>query len=152
LVLKNLYDFEAYIPDPEMSTTIFLFTMVDDKIFLVIGDQNGYDSRSPIRSPASRSPILQRRRMMHFPESPRSTSSFHSASPPKLDPNTLALLDAFFNEKADEERRFNEIASERAAAQIAGLALDDGKEEKPMVSVADFRLAFGEDWQLSQFW
>jgi hypothetical protein len=97
--------------------------------------------------------------MMQFPESPRSTSSFFSdisGSPPKLDPNTIALLDAFFNEKADEERRFNEIASERAAAQIAGLALeaddDCQKEEKPMVSVADFRLAFGEDWQLSQFW
>ena len=96
--------------------------------------------------------------MMQFPDSPRSTSSFFSdlsGSPPKLDPNTLALLDAFFNEKADEERRFNEIASESAAAQIAGLALEvDNCErgEKPMVSVADFRLAFGEDWQLSQFW
>ena len=95
---------------------------------------------------------------MQFPESPRSTRSFFSdlsGSPPKLDPNTLALLDAFLNEKADEERRFNEIASERAAAQIAGLALevdDREKEENPMVSVADFRLAFGEDWQLSQFW
>ena len=97
---------------------------------------------------------------MQLPESPRSTSSFFSdtsGSPPKLDPNTLALLDAFFNEKADQERRFNEIASENAAAQIAGLALEvdddcEKKEEKPMVSVADFRLAFGEDWQLSQFW
>ncbi|KAF8168461.1 hypothetical protein B0H34DRAFT_60189 [Crassisporium funariophilum] len=95
---------------------------------------------------------------MRFPESPRSTSSFfsdHSGSPPKLDINTLALLDAFFNEKADEERRFNELAAETAAARIAGLALDDAHDEddeKPMVNVADFRLAFGEDWQLSQFW
>jgi len=99
--------------------------------------------------------------MMHFPESPRSTSSFLSdlsSSPPKLDPNTLALLDSYFNEKAEEERRFNEIAAERAAAHIAGLALEAHEDEekeglvKPMLSVADFRLAFGEDWQLSQFW
>jgi len=97
--------------------------------------------------------------MFQFPESPRSTSSYLSdlsSSPPKLDPNTLALLDSYFSEKADEERRFNEIAAERAAAQIAGLALEtsDEKEaeDKPMLSVADFRLAFGEDWQLSQFW
>jgi hypothetical protein len=95
---------------------------------------------------------------MQFPESPRSTCSFFSdlsGSPPKLDPNTLALLDVYFNEKADEERRFNEIALERAAAHIAGLALevdDYEKEDKPMVSVANFRLTFGEDWQLSQFW
>jgi EEF1A lysine methyltransferase 1 len=93
---------------------------------------------------------------MQFPESPRSFFSDLSGSPPKLDSNTLALLDAFLYEKADEERRFNEIASEKAAAQIAGLALDVDdceKEENPtVVSVADFRLAFGEDWQLSQFW
>ena len=89
---------------------------------------------------------------MHFPESPRSFFTDLSGSPPKLDPNTISILDSFFNEKADEERRFNEIASEKAAAQIAGLALEVDEEEKPMVSVADFRLAFGEDWQLSQFW
>ena len=57
-----------------------------------------------------------------------------------------------FNEKAVEERHFNKIASERATAQIAGLALQVDHEDKPMASVADFRLAFGEDWQLSQFW
>ncbi|KAF8972509.1 hypothetical protein BDZ97DRAFT_838359 [Flammula alnicola] len=94
--------------------------------------------------------------MMRFPDSPRSSSKFSdvSGSPPKLDPNTLALLDNYFTEKAEEERLFREIAAERAAALIAGLALEDDKpeEEKPMVSVADFRLAFGEDWQLSQFW
>lgn len=92
------------------------------------------------------------------PPSPESTFSNLSSSPPKLDPNTLALLDSFFSNKADEERRFNELA-EQAAAHVAGLALDpdldaDAEAEtlKPMMSVDEYRLAFGEDWQLSQFW
>ncbi|KAF8179117.1 putative N6-adenine methyltransferase-domain-containing protein [Pholiota molesta] len=95
--------------------------------------------------------------MISIPRSPRSTSTLSntSGSPPQLDPSTLALLDSHFRAKAEEERLFQEIAAERAAGQIAGLALEvdeAAKEEKPMVSVADFRLAFGEDWQLSQFW
>lgn len=85
-----------------------------------------------------------------------SESSFSdtSGSPPKLDPSVLALLDSHFREKAEAERLFQEIAAERAASKIAGLALDDDDQanEKPMLSVSDFRLAFGEDWQLSQFW
>lgn len=78
-----------------------------------------------------------------------------SGSPPKLDPSTLALLDSHFSQKAEEERLFRELEAERVAAHIAGLALEAYNhqlEEKPMVSVADFKLAFGEDWQLSQFW
>jgi len=94
--------------------------------------------------------------MLHFPESPRSASSRFSdisGSPPKLDPSTLALLDTHFNQKAEEERRFRELEAERVAAHIAGLALEAySHQEKPMVSVAEFKLAFGEDWQLSQFW
>ncbi len=35
------------------------------------------------------------------------------------------MLDMHFREKAEEERLFQEIAAERAAAHIAGLALDD---------------------------
>lgn len=96
---------------------------------------------------------------MHIPESPRSTFSGLSGSPPKLDLNTIALLDSFLSTKAEEERRFNELA-EQAAAHVAGLALDahtDEEEvkemvEKPMISVEEYRLVFGEDWQLSQFW
>lgn len=94
--------------------------------------------------------------MLSIPTSPPSTSTFSniSGSPPQLDPSTLALLDSHFRAKAEEERLYQEIAAERAAVQIAGLALEDdnAQDEKPMVSVADFRLAFGEDWQLSQFW
>ena len=94
--------------------------------------------------------------MIEIPSSSQSVSSAShtSGSPPRLDPNVLALLDTHFREKAEEERLFQEIAAERAAAHIAGLALDDADavEDKPMISVAEFRLAFGEDWQLSQFW
>ncbi|KAJ7474277.1 putative N6-adenine methyltransferase-domain-containing protein [Mycena latifolia] len=94
------------------------------------------------------------------PPSPVSTFSSISSSPPTLDASTLALLDSFIAEKNEEERRFNELA-EQAAARVAGLALefDDHKasadadvEVKPMISVDEYRLAFGEDWQLSQFW
>lgn len=94
---------------------------------------------------------------MHTTESPRSSFSGLSGSPPKLDLNTIALLDSFFSTKAEEGRRFNELA-EQAAALVAGLALDahvDEEEEmveKPMISVDEYRLVFGEDWQLSQFW
>ncbi|KAF4623407.1 hypothetical protein D9613_001464 [Agrocybe pediades] len=92
-----------------------------------------------------------------FPESPRSSSSKLSdvsGSPPKLDMSTLAILDNYFSEKAEQERLFRELAAEKAAAEVAGLALeaDDEVQDKPMISVADYKLAFGEDWQLSQFW
>ncbi|PPQ63544.1 hypothetical protein CVT24_004774 [Panaeolus cyanescens] len=82
-----------------------------------------------------------------LPESPRSVLTDLSGSPPKLDPDTMALLDSFFKEKAEEERRFAEIAAERAA-----LAAARADEMKPIISPEEFRLAFGEQWQLSQFW
>ncbi|KAJ7020228.1 putative N6-adenine methyltransferase-domain-containing protein [Mycena alexandri] len=90
------------------------------------------------------------------PPSPQSTSSALSGSPPALDPTTLALLTSFIAAKTEEERRFNELA-EQAAARVAGLALeldseDSEVDDKPMISVDEYRLAFGEDWQLSQFW
>lgn len=96
---------------------------------------------------------------MYAPESPQSSFSGLSSSPPKLDLNTIALLDSFLSTKAEEERLFNELA-EQAAARIAGLALDAHADEegvveegeKPMISVDEYRLVFGEDWQLSQFW
>lgn len=93
------------------------------------------------------------------PPSPLSTASTLSSSPPTLDASTLALLDSFIASKTEEERRFNELA-EQAAARVAGLALDfddedsesPEKPDKKMLSVDEYRLAFGEDWQLSQFW
>lgn len=102
----------------------------------------------------------------NFPPSPRSSSSFSNldessdlgSDSPRLNANTLALLDSYLSEKAEEERLFNELAADRAAAQVAGLALESetdhlkGAKDKSMLSVAEFRLAFGEDWQLSQFW
>ncbi|KAJ6459600.1 putative N6-adenine methyltransferase-domain-containing protein [Mycena sanguinolenta] len=90
------------------------------------------------------------------PASPQSSSSSLSGSPPTLDPTTLALLNSFIASKTDEERRFNELAEE-AAARVAGLSLetddeDSTADEKPMMSVDEYRSVFSEDWQLSQFW
>ncbi|KAJ7447867.1 putative N6-adenine methyltransferase-domain-containing protein [Mycena galericulata] len=95
------------------------------------------------------------------PPSPQSSSasSSLSGSPPMLDPNTLALLNSFIASKTEEERRFNELADE-AAAHVAGLDLEFDTDEnseshkntKPMMSVDEYRAAFSEDWQLSQFW
>ncbi|KAF5355864.1 hypothetical protein D9756_004336 [Leucocoprinus leucothites] len=86
-------------------------------------------------------------------DSPRSDSL--SGSPPTLNTATLALLDEFFSSKAEEERKFQQLMADQEARQIAGLQSDqgdEGDEEKPMMSVDEYRAAFGEDWQLSQFW
>ncbi|KAF8627277.1 hypothetical protein AX17_006322 [Amanita inopinata Kibby_2008] len=109
--------------------------------------------------------------MADHPDSPLSSLSTLSSSPPQLDDSTLAILDAFLPAKADEEFRYNELATECSAAYIAGLALDgkientktgppegaivEGQEsnfEKGILNVNDYLLAFGEDWKLSQFW
>lgn len=71
-----------------------------------------------------------------------SPSSSRSSSPLCLDPSTLALLDSFLSSKAEEEERFAELSASNA----------DGGDDKPMMSVDEYRLAFGENWQLSQFW
>ncbi|KAG5651765.1 hypothetical protein H0H81_007547 [Sphagnurus paluster] len=96
--------------------------------------------------------------MSVLPASPRSTASFSSfsefsGSPPKLASDTLALLESFLSSKAEEEKRFDDLAAQ-AAARVASLALNVHIEEPdpPMMSVDEYRLAFGEDWQLSQFW
>ncbi len=83
-------------------------------------------------------------------DSPRSSSTGGlSGSPPRLDVDTLALLDSFLSARADEEQRFSELA---ASAKVAQMAEDDEDTDRPMMSVDEYRLAFGEDWQLSQFW
>ncbi|KAF8060845.1 putative N6-adenine methyltransferase-domain-containing protein [Lyophyllum atratum] len=93
--------------------------------------------------------------MHEIPESPRSSATFSSfsSSPPQLAVDTLALLESFLSSKAEEEERFNDLA-EKAAARVASLAFNVSIEEPdpPMMSVDEYRLAFGEDWQLSQFW
>ncbi|KAJ2922382.1 hypothetical protein H1R20_g14715, partial [Candolleomyces eurysporus] len=79
-----------------------------------------------------------------------------SESPPKLDPSVLALLNQFITEREDEERRFKALEAEHVAATIAGVIGAGPDEEKgtdiPIVSLAEYKKAFGEDWQLSQFW
>jgi hypothetical protein len=84
---------------------------------------------------------------IRVPDSPRSD---WSCSPPSLNPSTLALLDDFLSNKADEERRLQELMAEQEARQIAGLQpngdLMEGAEEKPMMSVDEYRRAFREDW------
>ncbi|KAF8887814.1 putative N6-adenine methyltransferase-domain-containing protein [Infundibulicybe gibba] len=86
------------------------------------------------------------------PDSRLSTPSSSTSSSPALNPNTLALLDSFLSSKAEEEQRFTEL-SDATAGLTLGYGLDgDGPEKvKAMMSVEDYRLAFGEDWQLSQF-
>ncbi|KAF5338225.1 hypothetical protein D9758_012860 [Tetrapyrgos nigripes] len=75
-----------------------------------------------------------------------------SGSPPTLDPGTLSILDQFLSDKAEEETLFNTLSQQATALDVAGLALEEDKDEKPMISVDQYRKAFGEDWQLSQFW
>ncbi|TRM62433.1 putative N6-adenine methyltransferase-domain-containing protein [Schizophyllum amplum] len=89
-----------------------------------------------------------------FPElrdipSPSSSGS----SSPALDSNTLALLDDFFSAKAEEEQRFSDLVCATHDLDVD----DDEHDRKPsaparMMSVDEYRIAFGEDWQLSQFW
>lgn len=84
-----------------------------------------------------------------------SSSEFSSGSPLELDSDVLALLTAHLADKADEEARFKALEAEHVAAQLAGLAVDsdeDDCEDKPMVSLDEYKKTFGEDWQLSQFW
>ncbi|GAA5826705.1 hypothetical protein JCM11251_002862 [Rhodosporidiobolus azoricus] len=87
-----------------------------------------------------------------------SPSSDREDSPPlQLDPATLAILGQFYDERAEAEQQFQELekkAHERLmAAKEGGEAANAASgEEERMMSPADFRKMFGEDWQLSQFW
>ncbi|KAF9446783.1 hypothetical protein P691DRAFT_761334 [Macrolepiota fuliginosa MF-IS2] len=84
--------------------------------------------------------------------SPRSDLS---GSPPSLNPATLALLDDFLSSKAEEEQRFQQLMADREAGHVAGLQADGStgiRGEKDIMDVDEYRLAFSEDWQLSQFW
>jgi len=91
--------------------------------------------------------------------SPRSVSSSFSdlSDTLQLNPDTLALLDDFFATKAANQERFENIAAAVSSANAAGVDVEDDGDQchqaaRPMISVPDFSIAFGEDWQLSQFW
>jgi len=86
-----------------------------------------------------------------------SPSSSISGSPPRLDPAVLDILNSFLAEKEEEERRFKVLEAEHDAARVAGIDLTEDEDDintpnKPMVSVAEYKRIFAEDWQLSQFW
>ncbi|KAJ3723861.1 putative N6-adenine methyltransferase-domain-containing protein [Lentinula raphanica] len=98
---------------------------------------------------------------INVPDSPRSVCSSNlSGSPPTLDSSTLSILDSFLSSKLEEENFFNELSARAPATALAGLSIDDhsheeeddDKEPQRMLSVDEYRIAFGEDWQLSQFW
>ncbi|KAF5385611.1 hypothetical protein D9757_006805 [Collybiopsis confluens] len=82
-------------------------------------------------------------------------SSSDSGSPPTLNPSTLSILDSFLSSKLEQEQLFNSISSPAASA-LAGLTLDDDDDaeggEQRMISLDEYKSAFSEDWQLSQFW
>ncbi|KAL0578838.1 Protein-lysine N-methyltransferase efm5 [Marasmius crinis-equi] len=95
--------------------------------------------------------------MLEEPESPRSTYSTLSGSPPALDPSTLSILNSFISSRDQERALFNQLAEQTALTHGIGVEAspEDVNEEeiaKPMLSVDEYRVAFGEDWQLSQFW
>ncbi|GAA6009775.1 hypothetical protein JCM10207_004190 [Rhodosporidiobolus poonsookiae] len=79
-----------------------------------------------------------------------SSPSAREDSPPlQLDPLTLAALGAFYNEREEAEREFAAL-EEKAHARL--MEVKEGQEEQAMISPAEFRRLFQEDWQMSQFW
>lgn len=83
-----------------------------------------------------------------------SPSTSLSESPEiRLASSTIAMLDSFLAEKAEEERLFRELEEKALHGGLENaprdLAHNDGKRG---ISVDEFKTAFAEDWQLSQFW
>ena len=67
--------------------------------------------------------------------------------------STIAMLDSFLAEKAEEERLFRELEEQALQGELDYAARDPAVEDgKRGISVDEFRTAFAEDWQLSQFW
>jgi EEF1A lysine methyltransferase 1 len=67
-----------------------------------------------------------------------------AGSSPRLNADTLALLNSFLSSKAETEERLNALITSQND-QHSG-------SDKPMMSVEEYRKIFTEDWQLSQFW
>jgi hypothetical protein len=61
------------------------------------------------------------------------------------------MLDSFLAEKAEEERLFRELEEQALQGELNHSARDLAVG-KGGISVDEFRTAFAEDWQLSQFW
>jgi hypothetical protein len=80
--------------------------------------------------------------------SPRSVSSRSSSPPLTLDPSTLALLDSFLKDKAEEEEKFAQLAKrslnlEGQEGVEGGEGLGEDAGEEKMMSVDEFRNVFG---------
>ncbi|BGP19633.1 hypothetical protein JCM10213_000090 [Rhodosporidiobolus nylandii] len=81
-----------------------------------------------------------------------SPSREDSSPPPQLDPSTLAILGQFMSERAEVEEQYAVLekkAHERMVAAQEGRQIE---EDEKMISPAEFRRLYGENWQLSQFW
>jgi len=62
------------------------------------------------------------------------------------------MLDSFLAEKAEEERLFHELEGQTLQGEVDYSVHDLEVDSKRGISVDEFRTAFAEDWQLSQFW
>lgn len=89
-----------------------------------------------------------------MPSNPCSPSTSLSESPEiRLAPSTIAMLDSFLAEKAEEERLFRELERQALDGELEhNVNVEDVKQGNRGISVDEFRAAFSEDWQLSQFW
>jgi EEF1A lysine methyltransferase 1 len=62
------------------------------------------------------------------------------------------MLDSFLAEKAEEERLFRELEGQTLQGEVDHSVRELEVDGKRGISVDEFRTAFAEDWQLSQFW
>ena len=81
--------------------------------------------------------------------SPTSLGSPHELH---LASSTIALLDGFLKEKAEEQRLIRELEEKVLQGSFDDAILVPEASGKRCISVVEFRTAFAEDWQLSQFW
>lgn len=82
------------------------------------------------------------------PTSPSGSPTIYLAS------STIAILDNFLKEKAEEQRLFRELEEKALQSNLDDTVPDPDPQVggKRGISVDEFRAAFAEDWQLSQFW
>lgn len=82
-----------------------------------------------------------------------SRSDSDSSDELQLGASTIAMLDGFLAQKAEEQRLFEQFEA-RALQLEAGYDDPDAVVggNKSGITVEEFKTAFVEDWQLSQFW